>query len=553
MWKKRSVNVDNVDSGHAYFWLNRIILGVLMQFCFVRRKLDYENCSFKRWHPRRYADDRSYDYSDQPQIIIWNPSTRKSVTLPKVPKPQYCFNISVYGFGAHPTTREYKAFLNGVVHWVASDPWKEGGLPNSIMLFDMASESFSEIMLPPTLAADQNPKSLSIHVFGESLAVSCTGERDGGAGNIWLMKEYGVAESWTKLFSSILLGMPNKTLGFRKNGEGLLASANSLASYAPGTITLAKTGIIGTTKAFYVDPFTETLLSVQFGDEYSEVEFPFKLPFAYDFRVVGSYNGLLCLSDKWLCRSYGYNDQCQIFIWNPSTRKSVTLPTAPKPHCPNISVYGFGAHPTTQEYKVIRLEYKLESLFQIPQKVEIYTQGTRSWRVISSAPPPHCFVTFMWSQAFLNGIVHWVARDPCVEVGFRNLVILFDMASESFSEIMLPPTLASNQNPKSLSIHVFGESLAVSCTGERDGDAGSIWLMKEYGVAESWTKLFSSKLLGMPNKTLGFRKNGEVLLASANSLASYAPGTITLAKTGIIGTTNAFYVDPFMETLLSVE
>ncbi|KAI8558424.1 hypothetical protein RHMOL_Rhmol04G0092100 [Rhododendron molle] len=131
--------------------------------------------------------------------------------------------------------------------------------------------------------------------------------------------------------------------------------------------------------------------------------------------------------------------------------------------------------------------------------------------------------------------------------------MLFDMASESISEIMLPPTLAADQNRKSLSIHVFGESLAVSCTGERDGGAGSIWLMKEYGVTESWTKLFSSKLVGMPNKTLGFRKNGEVLLASANSLASYAPGTITLAKTGIIGTTNAFSVDPFMETLLSVE
>ncbi|KAF7145596.1 hypothetical protein RHSIM_Rhsim04G0063800 [Rhododendron simsii] len=122
---------------------------------------------------------------------------------------------------------------------------------------------------------------------------------------------------------------------------------------------------------------------------------------------------------------------------------------------------------------------------------------------------------------------------------------------EHVNSFKLPPTLAY-QPPSSLSIKTFGQSLAVLCSGPRDAGGCCIWVMKEYGVAESWTMLFSSNLLGLPNKTLGFRRNGEVLLASDNSLASYAPGTNTLATTGIKGNLRAFYVDPFMQTLVSV-
>ncbi|KAI8558426.1 hypothetical protein RHMOL_Rhmol04G0092300 [Rhododendron molle] len=286
----------------------------------------------------------------------------------------------------------------------------------------------------------------------------------------------------------------------------------------------------------------------KFGGEYLEFEFPFKIPVAY-FRVVGRCNGLLCVAGDY------FTDKAQIMIWNPSTRKSVTLPMAPKPQGPHMCVYGFGSHPTTHEYEVIRIQYEIiemgEYEFKLPPKVEIYTRGTRSWRGISSAVPSYRIVNYMWCQAFVDGAVHWVAYETCVGGGVRNLIMLFNMASETFCEFKLPPTLAY-QPPPSLSIKKFGQSLAVLCSGPRDAGGCCIWVMKEYGVAESWTKLFSSNLLGMPNKTLGFRRNGEILLASDNSLASYAPGTNTLATTGIRGSSLAFYVDPFMQTLVLV-
>ncbi|KAI8558419.1 hypothetical protein RHMOL_Rhmol04G0091600 [Rhododendron molle] len=285
----------------------------------------------------------------------------------------------------------------------------------------------------------------------------------------------------------------------------------------------------------------------KFGDEYSELELQFRLQFGC-YRVVGSCNGLICLSDQY------YSDQPQIIIWNPSTRKSVTLPMAPKPQCLIIRFfYGFGAHPTTQEYKVIRLVYNHESHLKLPPKFEIYTQGTRSWRGIRSSTPQ--YFLFRWShQAFLNGVVHWVC-ESFSEGGFRNLIMLFDMASESFSEFMLPTPLAQEPwTPILYSVKLFGESLALFFSGQSCNDSCCIWVMKEYGVAESWTMLFTFNILGMPRKIFGLRKNGEVLLASKNSLASYAPATETLRDTGIRISSRALVsFDSFMETLVLVE
>ncbi|KAE9456140.1 hypothetical protein C3L33_11959, partial [Rhododendron williamsianum] len=339
---------------------------------------------------------------------------------PKTKRPHMC----VYGFGSHPTTHEYEviriqyeiieigeyelklppkveiytqgtrswrgissavpsyrivnymwcqAFVDGAVHWVAYETCVGGGVRNLIMLFNMASETFSVMK-----------------VVSES-------QRD-------CEKQYNDTPR-----KKIVFDIRIQELHLRSD----VGSKRNWVTWVEGRVAVdveeeeCLTSIMLIQDMLISEQYILLNDDDKFGDEYSELELPSKLHFGY-CGVVGSCNGLLCLSDKWLCRSYDYNDQPQIIIWNPSTRKSVTLPKAPKPqYCFNISVYGFGAHPTTQEYK-----------------------------------------------AFLNGVVHWVASDPCKEGGLPNSIMLFDMASESFSEIMLPPTLAADQNRKSLSIHL---------------------------------------------------------------------------------------------------
>ncbi|KAE9456139.1 hypothetical protein C3L33_11958, partial [Rhododendron williamsianum] len=120
---------------------------------------------------------------------------------------------------------------------------------------------------------------------------------------------------------------------------------------------------------------------------------------------------------------------------------------------------------------------------------------------------------------------------------------------------MLPTTLAEAPlETISISVELFGESLALFCHGQRYNNSCCIWVMKEYGVAESWTELFTFKILGMPCKIIGLRKNGEVLQASKNSLASFAPATGTQRDTGImISSLAEVSFDSFMETLVLVE
>ncbi|KAG5551860.1 hypothetical protein RHGRI_010084 [Rhododendron griersonianum] len=560
-------------------------------------------------------------YTDWPRIIVWNPSTRRSVSLPKAPTPQRQQKC-VYGFGAHPGTREYAviriqydkeyelklppkveiyaqgtrswrgiasaaptycmarcwwsdAFVGGAMHWVAYDPCVVDGYRCLIVSFDMATESFSEIILPPTLAqADpSSTSSLSIHVFGESLAVSCSGQRDGGGYCIWAMKEYGVAESWTKLFSSNLLGKPNKTLGFRKNGEVLLALDDSLASYAPGIETLAITGIKGFSPGFHVIPFMETLVSVENRNGVPDsqrrgswilvmlVGQGTKMPAAFGFN---DCEPLPCADPKLVIYTKeAARGKPAIIVWNPSIRKSVTLPDGPQV-VPHMLVLGFGAHPTTREYKVVRIvhqKYPCEHEFQ--PLVELYTQGTESWRQLGSTFPPYCFIEYEASQAFVSGAVNWIATDPRVSPGYRPSIVSFDMRAETFSVLMLPPALA-DEKPASLSVKLFRESLVVLCDQQTGNNAYCIWVMKEYGVPESWTKLFSFKV-NLPivlDRALGVGENGKVLLSTRdelllssgdNRLLSYDTVTKAVTDTKIRGCSSGFSVEPFMETLVSVE
>ncbi|CAK9158914.1 unnamed protein product [Ilex paraguariensis] len=286
-----------------------------------------------------------------------------------------------------------------------------------------------------------------------------------------------------------------------------------------------------------------------FGVSFSELEFPFKSPIGY-FRIVGGCNGLICLSDDL------FGDMETIILWNPSIRKSVTLPKPSKPKSPHMFVLGFGVDPMTQDFKVVRIVYYKGFFngYEAPPDVEIYTLSTGSWRSINSAAPSYCMVEFMWSQALVNGVVHWIANNRRFEFRFRSLIVSFDLGEEVFDEIVLPDALAG-EIATNLSISVFRESLAVI---EYDKEIGTmsccVWVMKEYGVAESWTRLFNIDLEGTLEKIIGFRKNGEVLLSPRScKLVAYDPKTGLIKDLEILGNTRSFHVDTYMETLVLLQ
>jgi hypothetical protein len=85
---------------------------------------------------------------------------------------------------------------------------------------------------------------------------------------------------------------------------------------------------------------------------------------------------------------------------------------------------------------------------------------------------------------------------------------MFDMSSELFGEIMTPQGLGEEAiiSRYSNSLAIFESQRVVQ---EKQFD---MWVMKEYGVADSWVKLITIQLPAESIGLYGFRNNGEAVI-----------------------------------------
>ncbi|XP_059663695.1 F-box protein CPR1-like [Cornus florida] len=106
--------------------------------------------------------------------------------------------------------------------------------------------------------------------------------------------------------------------------------------------------------------------------EYAELDLPLKSICSHYFRIIGSTNGLICLSDD----QFRYvND---LFLWNPSIRKVFPLPPVRvtfQSHGPFVANIGFGFDSITDDYKVIRIVH-FENDYHQPPEIDIFSLST---------------------------------------------------------------------------------------------------------------------------------------------------------------------------------
>ncbi|KAI5334089.1 PREDICTED: F-box/kelch-repeat [Prunus dulcis] len=142
---------------------------------------------------------------------------------------------------------------------------------------------------------------------------------------------------------------------------------------------------------------------------------------------------------------------------------------------------GFGFDHSSGDYKVVMLSY-LEGGIMF----SVYTLKTGSWRMIQW-PYPYKFDR-MQKGVLLNGALHWLLMDR-VGVEHRSSVIIsFNLAEENVREIRLP--LASIDT-RDYIVGAFRDCLCLIHSGADGGMHNEFWIMKEYGVRESWTKIRS--------------------------------------------------------------
>lgn len=158
----------------------------------------------------------------------------------------------------------------------------------------------------------------------------------------------------------------------------------------------------------------------------------------------------------------------------------------------------------------------------------------------------------------MNGAIHWIGYN-LKSVGdiFCNLIVSFDMKTESFGTMIVPDSV---EQQWTLSVAAVDESLSLI---HMKLDSCSVWMMKEYGIVNSWTKKLEIKLgsfYGPFQRPLGFTRNGHVLMAArSGDLVSYDPESENFKGLGINGGLSGdqqsfyFYVHTYVESLVLLE
>ncbi|XP_058007931.1 F-box protein CPR1-like [Hevea brasiliensis] len=248
-------------------------------------------------------------------------------------------------------------------------------------------------------------------------------------------------------------------------------------------------------------------------------------------------------------------------LWNPSVRKIVNIP------CPNVTftshgfykhLLGFGFDSATDDYTLVRIVYLPDSNFnfdKIPPLVEIYSLRSRVWRKVDNNDLKYVIADFSKS-AFLNGTCHWVATKPLNGPGVCDAIVSFSLGEEVFGEMEVPDCLVKKY--QFVDVAVFDGSLLLVASFKLTGEGCfTVWMMKEYGVPGSWTRLFHipdfKSHLKWIRKLVAFRQSGKVLLAKLfGQLVCYDPKTEEIFDTKIWGNAHSFYLDTFVESLLMI-
>ncbi|KAM7490862.1 hypothetical protein LguiA_033783 [Lonicera macranthoides] len=190
--------------------------------------------------------------------------------------------------------------------------------------------------------------------------------------------------------------------------------------------------------------------------------------------LINSCNGLVCFSQL---SFLGSNDAYNICVCNPVLREYIFLPNSP--HGTLFDSYNyncaFGFSHKTNQYKVV-LNYGSN------HRAEIYTLGqrSRSWRSIESSP--YCIWNHYYNS-LLNGVLHWLGRHSSCP-----FICSFDFVTEQFRAVPEPSEFSRREMLlwDDMQVGVIDGNLSICDYSHRDHVA--IWVMRDYGVKESWSK-----------------------------------------------------------------
>ncbi|KAL3506323.1 hypothetical protein ACH5RR_031705 [Cinchona calisaya] len=274
-------------------------------------------------------------------------------------------------------------------------------------------------------------------------------------------------------------------------------------------------------------------------------------------RIIGSSNGLVCIGV----------DPEDLHLWNPSTGKFKKLPDPNfrSEYFSSSSLFWFGYDKVNEDYKVVGIRdsdrnpfNKLIDMLHNQKsnftEFKLYSRKTDSWKSIEdykydNGPlPQQC--------AFLHGKLHFIVdnyinREEDYLPKLVHKIVSFDLANETFGEVGQP-----DPNFHDRSLGVLGGCLSFLNNPESKNDGMDVWMMMEYGVIESWTKVCFIPFAYNPGRFIVcapvfLSKNGEILLKFDQYLVLFNPKIGSRRYFQIPLRFGEITVDMYVESLVS--
>ncbi|KAJ9551603.1 hypothetical protein OSB04_015648 [Centaurea solstitialis] len=255
-------------------------------------------------------------------------------------------------------------------------------------------------------------------------------------------------------------------------------------------------------------------------------------------HLMGSVNGLICL---W--QSFPKSTLNDTYICNPITREYIILQRQDfRRDRFGLVLYGFGVSSLTGEYKVVRaFQWKSLPNDNKPSQpslleVEVYTIGTGQWRSLGPFPVTYRINALQeFYGPFLNNHCHWIVPD---NEDVHHKICTFDLDKETFQLFPSPPLESIEENR----CHHQGLAILKGCLCKHDTYDSKmiIWVMKEYGIKNSWHKevvirlqisIYNKWMLVVPVHLIAGLKDGSILMVFGCTLCVFDPRSETIEDT----------------------
>ncbi|KAK9287824.1 hypothetical protein L1049_016266 [Liquidambar formosana] len=290
----------------------------------------------------------------------------------------------------------------------------------------------------------------------------------------------------------------------------------------------------------------DSLYTVEYNESSSE---NVAIAVELDIPCVKSPNAILGSCDGLLLVAAGLADTC--FLLNPSTRESIELPNSPfgAESCDNFSIYGFGYDSSIDDYKVVKICFDDDDEAVCSKGiVSVYSLRANSWRRIEDSPFCHSVNDLSPPGVLLNGALHWLVWSHRGS-DILGVIACLDLVDEKFRDVP-PPNLDESFAQHTLGVLGGCLYMLVSTTFDCDGCDYDVFVMKEYGVRESWTK-FTITVPQIIAEPLCFPKNGEIMWKNGEQITLYNPDEDTSRDVAIHGFPNLYEAGMHVESLVS--